>query len=618
MPPVHKPNSRPALLSPGGTLSRYSPYPPSQIASPPGGRRQEKYRKSRKEDGRSPRQPSDANKIGAGDQVRVPPSAPTPLRTTTIAQNERPWPSSSSPTDRQPNRDFMSPLEPEPTFDPSSLPGCSSTDSYFNDLLSLCSEDAYPCNNPECGDGQPCTDSVACCDNSECLSDICYKEDCPGKTKDPNNCCDQSCDKDTLCASPCYGQGCDTPPCAAPCGVPPHTNDINPSPATAHDQASVCFQQNCLRPHLSCVDPRCLSNTYQRSHLSQIAHSHHFREGENVDGHNETMSFSAFQPGTYNSYFDASPRGEEWTQHTSPWDMTRKSPNEMYMMPYQLDPITQHQLDFGSGLPPNNVESTPPELSASLTTTPSTPASWSLPRSPGHSVHHTCLWTFHPSFAGVCGQTFPDAEKLHRHVERDHIDRLPREDVSKNGFFCHWSGCNRYLCDSFGARPKLKRHAQTHTCYKPYTCQMCGNQMKTKDAMEKHIRTHSGERPYSCREPECGKEFATSTELKTHGVVHSGNKPHLCPFCCDGFADSSNLSKHKKTHFIGMYTCEEEGCPARMKRWDQMARHMSTQKHTLEILRNPVLQKEYKLRMERVWKALPEEAKLIKPKRNSY
>lgn len=136
--------------------------------------------------------------------------------------------------------------------------------------------------------------------------------------------------------------------------------------------------------------------------------------------------------------------------------------------------------------------------------------------------------------------------------------------------------------------------------------------MKTKDAMEKHARTHSGERPYACREPGCEKVFATSTELKTHGVVHSGRKPHECPICGEGFADSSNLSKHKKTHFIGMYKCPVSGCTARMKRWDQMRRHMSSQKHGQDILHNPGLQRDYKARMEREWRELPDEAKAIK------
>lgn len=204
---------------------------------------------------------------------------------------------------------------------------------------------------------------------------------------------------------------------------------------------------------------------------------------------------------------------------------------------------------------------------------------------------------------------FDSTEALHRHLEKAHVDGLQREDKDNNGFYCHWEGCDRYLCKSFQARPKLKRHMQTHTLYKPYTCDVCGVQMKTKDAMEKHARTHTGDRPYECKMLGCKKVFATSTELKTHMVVHSGEKPHQCPICKECFADSSNLSKHKKTHFVGMYKCPV--CDARMKRWDQMRRHIVTQNHASHLLVDRNAQQEYKTRMEKEFNELSHEERGI-------
>lgn len=223
-------------------------------------------------------------------------------------------------------------------------------------------------------------------------------------------------------------------------------------------------------------------------------------------------------------------------------------------------------------------------------------------------TRHICLWT-HPVSCEACNLHFPTSAALHSHVDKDHIDRLDKD--ANNRFRCLWSACKRTHDQTFTAKPKLKRHVQTHTHHKPYQCQHCNTNMKTKDALEKHTRIHTGEAPYKCAE--CQKTFKTSTEHKTHmTAVHSNLKPHECPHCGQRFADSSNLSKHKKTHWMGSFKCLHQGCKAHMKRWDQIRRHFQTQGHCPELLQDgSEEQRKYKREMQESWLAIPEQQRLL-------
>jgi DNA-directed RNA polymerase subunit RPC12/RpoP len=220
-----------------------------------------------------------------------------------------------------------------------------------------------------------------------------------------------------------------------------------------------------------------------------------------------------------------------------------------------------------------------------------------------------CRWLIDAENGQVCGKTFSRTQHLHDHVDKEHIDRLAKDDTQC--YRCQWEDCKRTEEQTFSAKPKLKRHVQTHTHHKPYKCEYCNTNMKTKDALEKHRRTHTGEAPYRC--DKCNKTFKTSTEHKTHmTAVHSDEKPHQCPHCGQRFADSSNLSKHKKTHYKGSWKCLQPGCKAEMKRWDQIRRHFMTQKHCQGLLiEGSVEQTKYKKDMQDRWNALPESEKLL-------
>ena len=493
------------------------------------------------------------------------------------------------------------------------ISGLAVASSYPLDPCQPICGDSFPCNNPECDDVLPCPSPLYGCDPAECVGDICYDKDCESPFRESQICFDQACDTETKCASPCWSQDCNLPACDSSCFDPFCGIGFTSSSHGQQISQSVCSAQDCQQYHVDCIDPRCLSIAHQTREYGLSHHRHHF-QGPSFNPH---QGFPLLQPG---SYYHSRTFGDNSRVRPHPISSSITAAEHDTLRQHRQTPYTpsfgqSHRLtsgEFDHVDTPTDTESVPPELSTCSTTTPSTSTPRGFLSSPSSAESFTCLWMIHPSSNQACSRTFDTASELHQHIEQHHIDPLPREDPASNGFFCHWIGCPRYFNHSFAARPKLKRHAQTHTLFKPFICRICGVQMKTKDAMEKHARTHSGERPYACQEPECGKVFATSTELKTHMVVHSGRKPHECPICGEGFADSSNLSKHKKTHFVGMYKCPMEGCGARMKRWDQMRRHISSQKHGAKILEDMNLQREYKAKMEREWRQLPDEARVIK------
>jgi len=62
-----------------------------------------------------------------------------------------------------------------------------------------------------------------------------------------------------------------------------------------------------------------------------------------------------------------------------------------------------------------------------------------------------------------------------------------------------------------------------------------------------------------------------------HQRVHSGEKPLECHICHKRFSESSNLSKHKRTHELrGRFACRVPGCDRNFHRQDQLRRHMKT------------------------------------------
>lgn len=182
----------------------------------------------------------------------------------------------------------------------------------------------------------------------------------------------------------------------------------------------------------------------------------------------------------------------------------------------------------------------------SLTTTPSmditsildTPTHSSTPSNDAACI---CKWQHAPGL--LCLAVFPNASALHKHIKTAHVDNC-------SSCFCQWENCDASSKD-FKQRSKLSRHLLGHAGYRPYACSYvgCDKTFATNQAKDNHERTHTGERPYVC--DRCGYTTTTHTQLQTHiSALHEGKKPHKCRFCEFTCADSSNLSKHERTHQV--------------------------------------------------------------------
>ncbi|KAF2869766.1 hypothetical protein BDV95DRAFT_497193 [Massariosphaeria phaeospora] len=193
------------------------------------------------------------------------------------------------------------------------------------------------------------------------------------------------------------------------------------------------------------------------------------------------------------------------------------------------------------------------------------------------SQAYICKWQHGPSL--LCLTVFDGPEDLHKHIKTAHVDNCTR-------CFCQWEGCEVCTKD-FKQRSKLSRHLLGHAGYRPFSCSFkgCTRTFATNQAKDNHERTHTGDRPYVCSR--CGYTTTTHTQLQTHiSALHEGRKPHKCRFCDFTCADSSNLSKHERTHqTLRPYRCPHPGCTFKPDcRWDNLKRHLRRSGHCRQLL----------------------------------
>ncbi|KAF2460937.1 hypothetical protein BDY21DRAFT_135734 [Lineolata rhizophorae] len=189
-----------------------------------------------------------------------------------------------------------------------------------------------------------------------------------------------------------------------------------------------------------------------------------------------------------------------------------------------------------------------------------------------------------------CGHQFSSPHDLHKHVRQAHLNRMARPYV------CMWAGCKG--CGEQTQKSKLERHLCTHTKYKPFVCQFdgCGQAFTTKQILQHHVKTHQGTRDKKCEL--CDYTCTTQTSLQNHiRAVHTKEKPYKCNFpgCDFRCSDSSNLSKHAKTHNKRVFKCPHPGCASKAEsRLDNFKRHLKTSGHCPELLSDPAAMKRFR------------------------
>lgn len=211
-------------------------------------------------------------------------------------------------------------------------------------------------------------------------------------------------------------------------------------------------------------------------------------------------------------------------------------------------------------------------------TTTASVASSSLVES-GNSDSQACICKWQHAPGILCLAVFQSPEALHKHIKTAHVDNCTH-------CFCQWESCDASTKD-FKQRSKLSRHLLGHAGYRPYACSYagCDKTFATNQAKDNHERTHTGERPYVC--DRCGYTTTTHTQLQTHiSALHEGKKPHKCRFCDFTCADSSNLSKHERTHqTLRPYRCPHANCTFKPDcRWENLKRHLRRSGHCPQLL----------------------------------
>lgn len=119
----------------------------------------------------------------------------------------------------------------------------------------------------------------------------------------------------------------------------------------------------------------------------------------------------------------------------------------------------------------------------------------------------------------------------------------------------------------------LKNHTTTIKSEKPYKCDICKKDFKTKQILIRHLKVHAGtNKKILCHL--CGKTFNDTSNLNAHTrSVHEKLRPFKCEICKKTFSSQRHLRDHLKLHSGDpdqkVYTCEicdyKLICPKRMK-----------------------------------------------------
>lgn len=59
---------------------------------------------------------------------------------------------------------------------------------------------------------------------------------------------------------------------------------------------------------------------------------------------------------------------------------------------------------------------------------------------------------------------------------------------------------------------------------------------------------HTGDKPFLCPHPGCTSAFSESSNLSKHIRTHKGEKGYACDECGKAFSRSDQLARHKKIH----------------------------------------------------------------------
>lgn len=131
-------------------------------------------------------------------------------------------------------------------------------------------------------------------------------------------------------------------------------------------------------------------------------------------------------------------------------------------------------------------------------------------------------------------------------------------DLQSHQFIEHSIGevistCQCTVCHKVFSETKiLKRHMKTHMKVKPHLCLQCGMSFAESSNLTKHKKKHTGElrnvvgKHHLCNF--CGKRFKWASSLSKHMKHHTKHKILNCPYCPKYYVEARSLNIHIRSH----------------------------------------------------------------------
>lgn len=86
---------------------------------------------------------------------------------------------------------------------------------------------------------------------------------------------------------------------------------------------------------------------------------------------------------------------------------------------------------------------------------------------------------------------------------------------------------------------------------KSYKCPVsqCPQRYATRYNVRRHLNSaHPGFVLNEC--PRCQRILSSRQNLRQHLAIHTGDRPYQCQFCLQHFRQSSQLSLHRREHYL--------------------------------------------------------------------